>query len=61
MKYYPSADLIWMKTATPNLEEARHFAKSIRAKFSNQMLTCSHTTCLRRSTREWYDMKEYVV
>ena len=39
MKYYPPADLIWMKTATPNLEEARHFAKSIRAKFSNQMLT----------------------
>jgi len=32
------ADLLWMETSTPNLEQAEAFAKAIRAKFPDQML-----------------------
>lgn len=38
LAYAPYADLIWMETSTPSLDEARAFAKAIHAKYPNQML-----------------------
>jgi len=38
LAYAPHADLIWMETAEPSLAEARHFAKSVKAKYPDQML-----------------------
>jgi isocitrate lyase len=32
------ADLIWMETSTPNIDQARRFADAIHAKFPNKML-----------------------
>ncbi|MGE5361354.1 MAG: isocitrate lyase, partial [Bacteroidales bacterium] len=34
----PFADLLWMETATANLDEARHFAEAIHASFPDKML-----------------------
>jgi isocitrate lyase len=34
----PFADLLWMETATANLDEARHFAEAIHARFPDKML-----------------------
>ncbi|MGD1148043.1 MAG: isocitrate lyase ICL2 [Thermoanaerobaculaceae bacterium] len=34
----PFADILWMETATANLEEARHFAEAIHARFPDKML-----------------------
>ena len=34
----PFADLLWMETATANLDEARHFADAIHARFPDKML-----------------------
>jgi len=36
--YAPYADLIWMETSTPDLEEARQFAEAVHAKFPGKML-----------------------
>ncbi|MBF2754279.1 MAG: isocitrate lyase [Gammaproteobacteria bacterium AqS3] len=36
--YAPYADLLWCETATPDLEEARHFAESIKAEHPDKML-----------------------
>jgi isocitrate lyase len=36
--YAPYADLVWCETSTPNLEEARKFAESIRQKFPGKLL-----------------------
>ena len=36
--YAPYADLLWMETSTPNLEQAAAFADAIRAKHPEQML-----------------------
>ena len=38
LAYAPYADLIWCETSTPDLEEARLFAKSIHAQFPGKML-----------------------
>ncbi|TKD61822.1 isocitrate lyase [Flavobacterium sp. ASW18X] len=38
LSYAPYADLIWLETSTPNLEEARKFAEAIHAKFPGKML-----------------------
>ncbi|MBA8825420.1 isocitrate lyase [Saccharopolyspora lacisalsi] len=38
LAYAPYADLIWMETSTPDLDEARQFAEAIKAKYPNQML-----------------------
>jgi len=38
-KYAPYADLIWMETATPCLEDARRFAEAVRAEHPDQMLS----------------------
>ena len=38
LAYAPYADLIWCETSEPNLEEARHFAAAIHAKYPGKML-----------------------
>jgi isocitrate lyase len=38
LSYAPYADLIWMETSNPDLEQARKFAEAIHAKYPNQML-----------------------
>ena len=38
LSYAPFADLIWLETSTPDLEQARKFAEGIHAQFPNKML-----------------------
>jgi isocitrate lyase len=38
LSYAPYADLIWMETSKPNLEQARKFAEAIRAEYPDQLL-----------------------
>ncbi|GGX26617.1 isocitrate lyase [Aquimarina muelleri] len=38
LSYAPYADLIWMETSNPDLEQARKFANAIHAKHPDQML-----------------------
>jgi isocitrate lyase len=38
LAYAPYADLIWVETGTPDLEQARQFAEAIHAEFPDQML-----------------------
>lgn len=38
LAYAPYADLLWMETSTPNLEEARKFADAIHADFPGKLL-----------------------
>jgi len=38
LAYAPYADLLWMETSTPDLEEARQFADAIRAEFPGKLL-----------------------
>jgi len=38
LAYAPYADLLWMETSTPNLEDARRFAEAIRAEHPEKML-----------------------
>lgn len=38
LSYAPYADLIWMETSTPDLEQARKFAAAIHAKFPGKLL-----------------------
>ncbi len=38
LSYAPFADLIWLETSTPDLEQARLFAEGIHAKFPGKML-----------------------
>ncbi len=38
LAYAPYADLIWCETGKPDLEEARHFAAAIHAKFPGKLL-----------------------
>jgi len=38
LAYAPYADLLWMETSTPDLEEARQFAEAVHAKFPGKML-----------------------
>ncbi|WP_292011068.1 isocitrate lyase [Chryseobacterium sp.] len=38
LSYAPYADLIWMETSNPDLEQARRFAEGIHAKFPDKML-----------------------
>ncbi len=38
LAYAPYADLLWCETSTPNLDEAKHFAEGIHAKFPGKML-----------------------
>jgi isocitrate lyase len=36
--YAPYADLLWMETSTPDLDEARRFAEAVHAEFPGKML-----------------------
>ena len=36
--FAPHSDLLWMETATPDVEQARDFARNVRADFPDQML-----------------------
>ena len=36
--YAPYADLLWMETSTPDIDEARRFADAIHAKYPGKML-----------------------
>jgi isocitrate lyase len=38
LAYAPFADLLWMETSTPNLEEARAFAAGVHAQFPGKLL-----------------------
>lgn len=38
LSYAPYADLLWMETSNPNLEEARQFAEAIHAKYPGKLL-----------------------
>jgi isocitrate lyase len=38
LAYAPYADLVWMETSTPNLDEARTFAEAIHAEFPGKLL-----------------------
>jgi len=38
LAYAPYADLLWCETGTPDLDEARHFAEAIHARFPGKML-----------------------
>ncbi|MFC5046954.1 isocitrate lyase [Aquimarina hainanensis] len=38
LSYAPYADLIWMETSTPDLEQARRFATAIHAEYPDKML-----------------------
>jgi isocitrate lyase len=38
LAYAPHADLIWMETSEPNLDEARHFADAIHAAYPGKLL-----------------------
>ena len=39
LAYAPYADLLWMETSTPNLEQAKTFAEAIRKEYPNQLLS----------------------
>ncbi len=38
LSYAPYSDLLWMETATPDLDEARRFAEAVKAEYPDQML-----------------------
>jgi len=38
LEYAPYVDLVWCETSTPDMGEAREFARTIREKFPNKML-----------------------
>lgn len=38
LAYAPYADLVWMETSEPNIEEARQFAQAIQAKYPGKLL-----------------------
>ncbi|MBA2240964.1 MAG: isocitrate lyase, partial [Solirubrobacterales bacterium] len=38
LAYAPYADLLWMETATPDLDEAREFAEAIAAEYPDKLL-----------------------
>ena len=38
LSYAPYADLLWMETSRPNLEQAKTFAEAIRREFPNKLL-----------------------
>lgn len=54
LSYAPYADLVWCETSTPNIEEARAFAKAIHEKFPGKMLAynCSPSFNWRKHLSE---------
>ena len=47
LAYAPYADMLWMETSTPSLDEAREFADAIHAKFPGKLarLHCRQVLC----------------
>lgn len=41
LAYAPYADMLWMETSTPSLEEAKEFADAIHAKYPGMMYSFS--------------------
>ena len=54
LAYAPYADLLWVETSTPDLEEAREFAAAIHAQFPGKLLAynCSPSFNWRRAMDE---------
>jgi isocitrate/methylisocitrate lyase len=50
LAYAPYADLVWMETSTPDLEDARRFAEAVHARFPGKVLAynCSPSFNWRR-------------
>jgi isocitrate lyase len=50
LAYAPYADVVWMETSTPDLEDARRFAEAIHARFPGKLLAynCSPSFNWRR-------------
>ena len=53
--YAPYADILWCETPTPNLAEARKFAKAIHAEFPGKLLAynCSRSLRWKPRLKEW--------
>ncbi|MDF2832434.1 isocitrate lyase [Chryseobacterium indoltheticum] len=62
LSYAPYADLIWMETSNPDLEQAKKFAEGIHAKFPGKMLAynCSPSFnwAARLSVEEMLNFRE---
>lgn len=62
LSYAPYADLIWMETSNPDLEQARQFAEGIHAKYPGKMLAynCSPSFnwAARLSVEEMLNFRE---
>ncbi len=62
LSYAPYADLIWMETSNPDLEQARKFAEGIHAKYPGKMLAynCSPSFnwAARLSVEEMLNFRE---
>lgn len=54
LAYAPYADLLWMETSTPDLDEARAFAEAVHAKFPGKYLAynCSPSFNWKRKLSE---------
>ena len=54
LAYAPYCDLLWMETSTPDLEQARKFADTIRSEYPDQMLAynCSPSFNWRKNISE---------
>ena len=54
LAYAPYADLLWMETSTPDLEQARRFAEAIKAEYPDKLLAynCSPSFNWRRHLDE---------
>ena len=57
LAYAPYADLIWMETSEPNLEEAQRFADAIHARFPGKLLAynCSPSFNWKKKLDDPYD------
>ena len=53
LAYAPYADMLWVETSTPNLDEAREFAEAIHEQYPGKLLAynCSPSFKLARSPR----------
>ena len=54
LEFAPYVDLIWCETSTPDIEEAREFAKAIHAKYPGKMLAynCSPSLNWKRKLND---------
>jgi isocitrate lyase len=54
LEYAPYVDLVWCETSTPDMGEAREFARAVRAKYPNKMLAynCSPSFNWKRNLED---------